>query len=278
MNVYDQLLKLQMIENAWEEWAEYRLKMTQYLIAHIEDKQELAIFGAGRCNDVDLKLLLKHFDHLVLVDLDMASMQAALKKQGLENEARITLETADFVGISPSDYRSFADTLVYTVRQKGLATPVEELAQVAIREIDKLYEQAMAMPLTFKEYTNIAVIGVHSQLISMLDWIWQGILQTLGQQEVRVRQKIMTINTSLIKRFNTALLEKTKNQLVIGYEIERAGRPGAVQGAMQAAIDFKERVDHGEIKLCDFSKMDWPFDQKQGIVYHMGVFVVEKEQ
>lgn len=276
MNVYDKLLKLQVIENAWEEWAAYRLSITQYLIDNIEEQRELAIFGAGRCNDMDLKRLLMHFDHLVLVDLDKDSMQEALKKQGLENEPRITLITADFVGITPNDYRSFADTLVYTVRQRGLETSMVELTQVAIRELDKLYRQAMEMPLVFKKYKNIAVIGIHSQLISMLDWIWQAILQTLGRQESSVRQKIMAMNTAFIQRFDTALLESAEGQIVMGYEIERIGRPGAVQGAMQGAIDFKERVDRGEIKLCDFSQMDWPFDQKQGIVYHMGIFAVER--
>lgn len=276
MNIYDQLLKLQVIENAWEEWAAYRLNVTNYLIDNIEDKSELAVFGAGRCNDVDLKLLLMHFEHLVLVDLDKDSMLEALKNQGLENEPRITLVVSDFVGIGPNDYRAFADTLVYTVRQKGLATPVEELAQAALREIDKLYTQAMARPLTFKAYTNIAVIGIHSQLISMIDWIWQAVLQTLGQQETSVRQKIMAINTAFIKRFNTALLENAKRQLVIGYEIERANRPGAIQGAVQAAVDFKERVDRHEAILCDFKQLNWPFDQRQGILYHMGIFTLKE--
>lgn len=276
MNIYDQLLKLQIIENAWEEWATYREDVTHYLIHYLEDKRELAIFGAGRCNDMDLNLLLTYFEKIVLVDLDEEGMRAALKKQGLENETRITLEVVDFVGISPNDYRSFADTLVYKVRQKGLATSMTELTQVAMTALDQLYTQALEMPLKFKTYTNIVVMGIHSQLISMLDWIWQAILQTLGQEEISVRQKIIQMNTAIVKRFNTALIENTQSRLIIGYEIERAGRVGAVQGAMQAAIDFKQRVEQHEVQLLGFTQMDWPFDYQQGILYHMGVFTLEK--
>lgn len=275
MNIYDQLLKLQIIENAWEEWEIYRQEVTHYLIDHLEDKRELAIFGAGRCNDMDLNLLLAHFEKIVLVDLDEEGMKVALKKQGLENETRITLEIADFVGISSNDYRSFADTLVYKVRQKGLETSITELAQVAMVELDRFYMQIVATPLQFKTYANIVVMGIHSQLISMLDWIWQAVLQTLGQEEISVRQKIMQMNTIVIKRFNTALIKSTQSRLIIGYEIERAGRAGAVQGAMQAAIDFKQRVEQHEMQLLGFTQMDWPFDNQQGILYHMGVFTLE---
>ncbi len=275
MNIYDQLLKLQILKNAWDEWQPYRQAVTMYLIEHIRDKSEIAIFGAGRCNDIDLRLLLKHFEKVVLVDLDLQSMQEALKKQEVENEPRIILEIANFVGISPNDYRSFADTLVYTVRQKGLETSMDELTSVAIRELNKLTQKVMGETLTFNAYKNIAVIGIHSQLIAMLDWIWQAILQTLGREEQYVRQQIMGMNTTIIQRFNTALLESVQSQLVVGYEIERIGRPGAIQGAVQGAMDFKQRVAEGEIKLCDFSQMVWPFDNKQGIVYEMGIFVVE---
>ncbi len=276
MNIYDQLLKLQVIPSAWEEWTAYRHEITAYIIAHCENKKEVTILGAGRCNDIDLKLLLNHFDQVILVDMDLEAMQTGLMNQGLQNEHRIRLEVADFVGISPDDYRHFANTLVCKVREKGLATSMEELTQVALEALERLEAQVMGSSLQLDLYVNTVVIGVHSQLISMLDWIWQSILQTLGQEEQSVRQKIMTMNTSVVKRFNEALMSSTQCRMIIGYEIERAGRAGAVQGAVQGAIDFKQRVAKQEVALLGFTQMDWPFAKSQGILYHMGIFTLER--
>lgn len=276
MNIYDQLLKLQVINTAWEEWATYRREITAYIISHCENKKEIALFGAGRCNDIDLNLLLAHFEKVILVDMDLEAMEVGVLNQGLQNERRIALEVVDFVGISPDDYRQFADTLVYKVREKGLGTSLAELAQIARSELEKLEAQIMASPLQLNLYTNTAVIGVHSQLISMLDWIWQSILQTLGQEEMSVRQKIMTMNIGVVKRFNQALIASTQCHMIIGYEIERAGRAGAIQGAVQGAMDFKQRVAKQEVALLDFTQMDWPFAKNQGILYHMGIFTLAR--
>ena len=275
MNIYDQLIKLQIIEDAWKQWQFYRTEVTEYLIEQLKHKNEVAILGAGRCNDIDLKYLLQYFKKIVLVDLDYEAMKEALKQQGLQSHPHITLMTENFVGITPNDYRNFADQLVYTVRQKGLDTSVDQLTQVASTLLDGFYEQVMHTSLKLNNYENIVVIGVHSQLITMLDWIWQAVLQTLGKEEGTVREKIITLNTMVVKRFNEALLKSANKQLVIGYEIERLGRNGAIQGALQAAIDFNKRVEKHEVKLCDFRQMNWPFDLTQGIIYHMGIFTLE---
>ncbi|WP_054743135.1 hypothetical protein [Cellulosilyticum ruminicola] len=276
MNIYDQLLKLQVIEGAWEKWADYRSGVTEYIVVHCENKKEIALFGAGRCNDVDLKTLLAHFEKVILVDMDLEAMKAGIKYQGLQNESRIILEVADFVGISSDDYRQFADILVSKVREKGLATSLSELSQVALDALERLEAKIISVPLQFKLYANTVVIGIHSQLISMLDWIWQSILQTLGQEENSVRQRIMMMNTDVVKRFNQALLIGTQCRLIIGYEIERVGRHGAVQGAVQGVIDFKQRVARQEVDLLGFTQMEWPFAKQQGIIYHMGIFTLER--
>ena len=78
MSVYDELLKTQTIPHAYENWAEYRRELTEYLTGVTDAGSTLAVFGAGSCNDLDLCMLREHFSQITLIDCQKESMFAAL--------------------------------------------------------------------------------------------------------------------------------------------------------------------------------------------------------
>lgn len=134
------------------------------------------------------------------------------------------------------------------------------------------------LDLGTKCYEYGVIIGVHSQLISMFDWIWQVILQTLGQQDERVRQKIIQLNEKVVRKFNDAFWQVTKYKAIVGCELSKSNQVGSIQGAIQAIEQIEEEILKGTIKKQQTTYMEWPFNKSQGISYKMQLQVLQINQ
>lgn len=66
--LYDQLLRLQHMPNAFTEWSGYRNDLTDFIIDHTDSGKTVLIIGAGACNDYDIGRLLFHFSKIILLD------------------------------------------------------------------------------------------------------------------------------------------------------------------------------------------------------------------
>lgn len=278
MNLYDQLLQLQVIEHAFSEWQTYRSQITKFIIEHTKPGQSLAICGAGRCNDLDLVLLKEHFQHITLLDKDENSMLEAKKQYGLETESYVDTLKIDFVGISDTTYRQYADTLIAEAKKYGKATNVHHLAEVVLKLLLQLEPQLanLSSPLETGQYDVVVAVGVHSQLLNMLEWIWGIILETLELDEPLVRKKIGEMNTLAVEKLNDLLFAMTKSCLIIGIEQKRVDRVGSIQGAMQCMQDIQHYQEAGVLELVQDIVLEWPFDLSAQKVYEMGIQILKK--
>lgn len=278
MNIYDQLRSLQVINNAYNEWESYRRELTEIIMKYAKESESIAIFGAGRCNDIDLRRLSECFSEIILFDKDLEAMKEGLYQQKVETIPNIKIKVTDFVGIHDVDYRAYADTLISEIRKKGMRTNVCELAEVALNQLEVLYTQAMNTPIYFgtQAYDTAVVVGVHSQLISMLEWIWSIMLQTINTDEKSVRNKIIEMNEVFVTRFNDAVIKGARNKIIMGCEVARVGKEGTVQGAIQALGDLKKRQIKGEMNRCEALDIKWPFHRGQGIEYEVLLQIIDK--
>lgn len=278
MNIYDQLRTLQVINNAYHEWEHYRHELTEIIIKCARGSESIAIFGAGRCNDIDLNRLSGYFNEVILFDKDLEAMKEGLYQQKVEMIPNIKIKVMDFVGIDDADYREYADALISEIRKKGMRTNVCELAEVALNKLEVLYRKAMNTPIHFgiQAYDTAVVVGVHSQIISMLEWIWSVMLQTIKQDERSVRNKIIEMNEKFVTRFNDAVISGARNRIIMGCEEARVGKEGTVQGAIQALGDLKRRQEKGQINRCEVMEIKWPFHRSQGIEYKMSIQIINK--
>ncbi|MEG1148205.1 MAG: hypothetical protein RR090_08250 [Niameybacter sp.] len=273
MNLYDRLIKLQEIEHAFSEWEAYRHQVTEFIIKDTSPEHTLAICGAGRCNDLDLERLTKHFKQVILVDKDVPSMEAARYRYNLEKDPNLKMQVADFVGIGDDAYRDYVDTLIEAVRKKGIQTDLEDLVKLALKQLQSLEGQILTTPveLGIASCDVIVALGVHSQLLNMLEWIWTIVLETIRQEEVSVRDKIKMMNRLAIEKFNDTLFRHAKKQLVMGFEVGRAGQEGSIQGAIQGLEDMSHYEASGEVQGVDTLEVQWPFDEKQNKMYYMQI-------
>ena len=280
MNLYDQLRTLQTIDHAYNEWAQYRKDLTSLLIQYAKGSKKIALFGAGRCNDIDLNRLVEAFEEIILIDKDLEAMTEGIKQQHVIKASSIQLQKIDFLGIEEDDYRFYADCLIREIRKKGMRTNIDELAEVALEQLEKLFQKAMGTALSFEalSYDTAIAIGVHSQLLSMLEWIWSIMLQTIQQEETRVRSYIVKMNEVFVRRLNDAIIESARHKVIMGCEEARIGKEGTIQGAIQTLWDLQKRQEEGELYLCESTHLNWPFHKAQSIEYKMLIQSMEKNK
>lgn len=273
MNLYDQLQQLQRIPEARNQWAYYRQEVTDYILTHTYGNKALTIFGAGYCNDIDLVRLSHHFEHITLVDKEKQAMEKGIAQWGV-NRDKVAIEVMEFTGINDKLYRSYAEILVAEVRKKKMATEKTVLVAIALNCLEDMEEKIKKEKLNLKPYCNGVVIGVHSQLLNMLAWIWQVILETLQYEEEKVRQKISYLNHLAVTKLNESLLEAVEGSLIMGFEVKRLGKEGSIQGAMQGMMDLKRRLQEESIHLEDKHKIVWPFNTEENKFYEMEFYTL----
>lgn len=102
-HILDKIAAIRTNPNAFEEWSDYRRQLTDIVIAGTSKGDTLAVYGAGSCNDIDLRRLAKHFSEITLLDLNEEAMKDAVSRHRLEESEKIRIECFDFVGISEPD-------------------------------------------------------------------------------------------------------------------------------------------------------------------------------
>ncbi|MBR6344859.1 MAG: hypothetical protein IKR70_03915, partial [Lachnospiraceae bacterium] len=112
-NLYDELKKLCKMENAREDWADYRDNLTKIITGDTVKRTNVMIIGVGDCNDLDLKILSDHFDLICLADKSLPDVPGLCDKYNIDTEKRKNIfgRTIDLIGISDNTYRKIADEI-----------------------------------------------------------------------------------------------------------------------------------------------------------------------
>jgi len=86
----------------WDHFAAHRRQVTRMLIPDgLQAGGSLCVLGAGNCNDLELPRLLEVFDRITLVDIDAAALNAAVRRQEVQDHPRLNIRGGvDLTGVS----------------------------------------------------------------------------------------------------------------------------------------------------------------------------------
>jgi hypothetical protein len=89
----EQLKANESTRSSFDAYREHREHTTRLALEsrRTEEPGTLCVLGAGNCLDLDLPQLARHFSAIHLVDVDRASLEAALAREAPEVRARVTL-------------------------------------------------------------------------------------------------------------------------------------------------------------------------------------------
>ncbi len=273
-NLYDDLLSLQKIPNAYKDWTEYRNRLTDYIVEQTMPHTITCIVGAGACNDFDLHRLNSHFDRLLLLDRDTDVIREGTKSQCVHIPEENLLR-ADLLGISEDVYRSIADHMLSAIREQQRRTMPDAKAveRLFLREMDAAFMNRQ--PDKLLEQSGIAdyviCCGVHSQLLTVFPQMANVYRRYIDIRLEAVEQKIRKRIPGIMAELNDALFRWARKGVIIGMEAYRIGEIGGIDGASQA-MDLLKKSGH---TILAQTSLQWNFDPARRKAYQMQIMRME---
>lgn len=263
-SLYDRLRALERIENAYARWADYRAKLTAFLLRNTERGAAVTVFGAGMCNDLDLAALTGHCSRVTLVDRDTDSVHEGLRLQGIGAE-RVNVRYADFVGISDAAYRAIEQDTVAAIRRgandAGAVTKTFLTAYAAAFAARR--PQLDAIP----EADYAVACGVHSQLLTMPVRMAYVLSRYAPLDTDAVEARVRADNTAAADGLTETMQKSARRGIFLGLETNRVGETDGIEGARQA-LDGVSRMRKA---VTAEAELIWPLDEAQKKVYSVRV-------
>ncbi len=268
-DTFDKVLNTYKIKDAYERWADYRERVTDYLIKYITPGKTVALLGIGEANDIDLKRLYTHCGNLTLVDKDLDAMRMAAEKYELTGKPDICLVQKDFVGISDDEYKEIIEVCCADIKNGIFSSAVT--APKIIEMLDKLFGRTKDIDLGIAPHDYVIAIGLTSQLYGFITHIWELMLNETGKTDFSVFERCARQNDEFIPKFCEALEKATSERLFVGVETLEARSGSGIEGAIQAYNYFKDKTKQEDFetgKMAIFLDA-WPL--LEGVTYQMAI-------
>jgi hypothetical protein len=262
-------------------WQSYRKTLTDLILRRKTTLDtSIVIFGAGKCNDIDLKILVNNFTLVTLVDLSLDSMINSLDKYGLsQSDPRIKIVRSDFLGIDLETYNEYQMLLAKDGNQDNILE--------FIKNLQTKFE--FSLPNIGIQKHDLGVcVGVHSQLLALINCLFDEYrVNNHHELNETIATEITNLNNLVSKHFNTNLLQCINNTLITGFDIMeisdrldtkkyyntlidliskndlqsllQLSKNYSVSGAIHGFMNIFERITSNEISSDYTNMMIWDF-------------------
>lgn len=275
MRYLDRLIASEVLPNAYKEWRGYRQKLTDFIeencVAEGGCKPVLAIWGAGRSNDIDLARLAERFK-LVLIDRDAEGLAQACKAYGLEEIDAICVDLP-FWNVELETYEMFEALLA---EGEEAEIVIEHLKQVAFDNSHRV------LPDIGRRFDYSVCVGLHSQLNARFAGLLYMYRENYDEEELQmIENAIRALNEAAVTRTNDVIYMLTEKLMVFGLEWAVVNEsamdqwenlvPEDIEGALQLRHDIGMHKDF-DIRIEAERRLFWPFawkERKKGYVMEL---------
>lgn len=275
MRYLDRLIASEVLPNAYKEWRGYRQKLTDFIeencVAEGGRKPVLAIWGAGRSNDIDLARLAERFK-LVLIDRDAEGLAQACKAYGLEETDAICVDLP-FWNVELETYEMFEALLA---EGEEAEIVIEHLKQVAFDNSHRV------LPEIGRRFDYSVCVGLHSQLNARFAGLLYMYRENYDEEELQmIENAIRALNEAAVTRTNDVIYMLTEKLMVFGLEWAVVNKsamdqwenlvPEEIEGALQLRHDIGMHKDF-DIRIEAERRLFWPFawkERKKGYVMEL---------
>ena len=237
--IYEKMIETENSDPRYQIWSEYRQALTAYILDGIESyyrrehlakqrklrdcqfvldkdvplekKPVVAIWGAGRCNDLDLQMLAPYV-RFVLIDRTMKDIQTARQRYGL-SEVQCACVDLKFWEIYEEE-EQFFETLLVDANDLHLS---EYLRQVMESVVEQNPE--------FAEFEHAFDFSVVCGLASQLNARFAGMLDIYGKDLQKLPRTVAVMkemNMLAARRLTDAIITTTNQAVFAANEIYAA--------------------------------------------------------
>jgi hypothetical protein len=263
-------------------WSSYRNTLTN-LIMKRKTKLDtsIVIFGAGKCNDIDLKVIANNFHLVTLVDYNLDAMVNSLGKYGLsQSDPRIKIVCLDFLGIDLKTYDEYQVLLAKGNNHQDILKFIKNLSAKFKSSLPSI---------NIQKHDLGVCVGVHSQLLAIINCLFDEYkINYHDKLNEAITTEIEILNALVAKYFNTNILQCVNNTLCVGFDImeisERLNtkqyyntlikliskndlssliqisNEASIAGAYHGYINILERIVSKEISSDYTNMMIWDFN------------------
>ena len=292
----------------WRYWEEHRntlMKLVNDEVIGMHNKHDnIAIFGAGECDDIDLKFLTSRFNEVYLLDKDIQAMENGKIKQqltDLENNKITIVGGFDFAGVSKQFYVELEEML-------SKDQPLKAIIEL-IRNEANMLEMPNDLDGLKNKFSAVLSAAVHSQICNGNYVIFSKYYERYNKKELKeIEEALKYLYAQAVKMYNNLLLHvaKTDASLLIALDmieiskeagtleylpvitngiakvditaitnlVEQHGVLGSVEGQndMNSRIDFRNFEEYLNEKKIIQNYWVWNFDSQ--IAYMMYAYTV----
>ena len=275
MRYLDRLIASEVLPNAYREWRGYRQKLTDFIeencVTEGGCKPVLAIWGAGRSNDIDLARLAERFK-LVLIDRDAEGLAQACKAYGLKETDAICVDLP-FWNVELETYEMFEALLA---EGEEAEIVIEHLKQVAFDNSHRV------LPEIGRRFDYSVCVGLHSQLNARFAGLLYMYRENYDEEELQmIENAIRALNEVAVTRTNDVIYMLTEKLMVFGLEWAVVNEsamdqwenlvPEEIEGALQLRHDIGMHKGF-DIRIEAERRLFWPFawkERKKGYVMEL---------
>lgn len=268
------------LPDAYEDWREYRQLLTDTVIecGNGDQSKTIAIIGAGRCNDIDLKALCRHFEIITLVDCDSDAMNEAVAKLTDDEAKRVEINSTSLTGINETDINLYFESVLSAVRNQGYKLTYDSFEEIILSELEIFKDKLpTSYEILIKELPKRDIVlcnGVFSQLFSAISFFVRSVAGSIPdslftgamQAADRLEQELKSMNNVVIPVICKALIQSANDYVIFGNECLKTD---PVEGAGQCI----EAVRNSGRTVKEFECL-WDFNRREKVTYNMLIQVV----
>ena len=268
------------LPDAYEDWREYRQLLTDTVIecGNGDQSKTIAIIGAGRCNDIDLKALCRHFEIITLVDCDSDAMNEAVAKLTDDEAKRVEINSTSLTGINETDLNLYFESVLSAVRNQGYKLTYDSFEEIILSELEIFKDKLpTSYEILIKELPKRDIVlcnGVFSQLFSVISFFVRSVAGSIPdslftgamQAADRLEQELKSMNNVVIPVICKALIQSANDYVIFGNECLKTD---PVEGAGQCI----EAVRNSGRTVKEFECL-WDFNRREKVTYNMLIQVV----
>ncbi len=210
---YNNMIKTENTDSRYHAWQHYRQELTAYIRDALESTVEknswVAIWGAGCCNDIEIKELATSYK-LLLIDQDTDKLSIVREKLGLDEE-RCKIADVGFWSIEDENYKMLEALLLDGARGEEIEKYLEDV----VKHIPDA--------LNLEEYSVdcSVLVGLTSQLNARFAALLYMYRHKLSREEMEGLLSIVNdMNALATERLYISMRQITKGMVITGYEIK----------------------------------------------------------
>lgn len=275
--IYEQLKEKFIMENAWDDWRDYRKKLTDLVNSYAGDS--LLVVGAGSLNDIDIESLI--FQKITLLDVNGEAMRAGIERLPEHVIRHIQTREVSITGIMESDISRFCEDVLAYVQMKGASLSAEAFNECLNDGLDKLEQICLGSENILESlfpdsmYDVILCNGVCSQLFSLISFFIRSITHSVADALFpeaivigeRAEQRLKRMNDHVIPIIDQAIVRGARKSAIFGNEYPEEGY---VEGAYQSIGFIRENYKPIEKNIL------WNFNPYMNIQYNMLIQIIKR--